>query len=118
QRSAWWITRIKRARDLNRLVVTQIPGEPIHPFICWNCLEHFHSVRPFWWLFVFLFLLAGQMTNQLSLGVENVENYFILRCALEIIIDYRAHRRVVTGRLAFVDLLRVMKSHRCLRLVK
>jgi len=58
------------------------------------------------------------MAHEFSLGVENIESHFILRCALKIIIDHCAHGWVVTGRLAFVDFFRVMQSHRRLRLVK
>ena len=58
------------------------------------------------------------MAQDFSLGVENIESYFILWCTLKIVIDHRARGWVVTGGLAFVEFLRVMQSHRRLRLVE
>ena len=58
------------------------------------------------------------MPDDFSLSVENIERDFIFRRSLEIVINHRARRRVVTHRLAFVEFLRVMQAQCGLRLVK
>ena len=66
QRSFGSRARIKRARDLYWIVVTQVPGEPVHSFVCWDCLYALDAIRPFRRLLAFPFLLAGKMPDHFA----------------------------------------------------
>src|SRR5437867_8004167 len=58
--------RIKRARNLNRIIVPQIPRESIHPFICWNRFHALDAIRPLRRLLAFFFLFAGKMPDDFA----------------------------------------------------
>src|SRR5947207_9744716 len=109
---------IESARDLNRIVVTQVPCETVHSFVSWNCLYALYAIRPLRRLLVFFLFLAGKMPHDISRRIEDIECNFLFRRGLEIVIDDRARRRVITDWLPFVEFLRVMQTHCGLRLIE
>ena len=96
----------------------QVPGEPVHSFRGGNDSRRLDLVRPFRRLIVLLFILAGKMAHQFPLCVEDIENDFILRGDLQVIIDDRSGRRILADGLSLIDLGRVMQTQRGLRLIE
>ncbi len=90
ERALGAVPGIKRARDLNRVIVTQIPCEPVHAFVGWNRFHALDAVRPFRRLLAFFFLLAGKMPDDFARSIENIERDFLFRRGLEIIINHCA----------------------------
>src|SRR4030095_16831823 len=110
--------KVKRAGYLYGIIVTQVPGKPVHSFVCWDCLYALDPIWPFRWLFGFFFFSAGKMPDDFALSVQNIERDFVFWCSLEIIIDDRARRRVVADWLTLVEFLRIMQTHCVLLLIK
>src|SRR5947207_6750681 len=108
QRALGTCSRIKRAWDLNWIIVAQVPCKPVHSFVGWNRLHPLDAVRPFGWLLAFLFFFAGKVPDHFARSIKDIERDFLFWCGLKIISDDCARRRVVTHWLAFIEFLRVM----------
>src|SRR2546430_10750580 len=57
---------VKRAGNLDRIVVTQVPCESIHSFVRWNRFHALDAIRPFWGLLAFFFLFAGKVPDDFA----------------------------------------------------
>ena len=64
---------IECARDLDGIIVPQIPCEPIHSFSRWNGLHALDTIRPFGGLLGFFLFLARKMADDFARAIENVE---------------------------------------------
>src|SRR5438067_2092945 len=118
ERSAGAFAGIKSARGFDWIIIMKVPGETVHPFHGRNGSRGLDLVGPFGWLIVLFLFLARKMPDHLSLGVEDIEDYFILRGGFQVVIDDSASGRVVADGLSFIDVGRVMQAQRGLRLVK
>src|SRR4029077_17807408 len=98
--------KIKRAWDLSRILVAQIPREPIHPFICRNRFHALDAIGPLGRLLAFFFLFAGKMPDHFARTIEVIERDLFFWRGLEIIINDCSRRRVITDWLSFVEFLR------------
>src|SRR5213080_311258 len=58
QRSPRADAKVKRAGYLYGIIVTQVPGEPVHSFVWWNRLRALDAIRPLRRLLAFFFLFA------------------------------------------------------------
>ena len=64
--SFWSVAGIKCSGNLYWIIVAQIPCEPVHPFVSWNCLRALDPIRPFRWLLTLSFLFAGKMPDDFA----------------------------------------------------
>src|SRR5207302_10246858 len=58
--------RIESARNLNRIIVTQVPLTAVHSFVSWNCLYALYAIRPLRRSFTFFLFLARNMPPRVS----------------------------------------------------
>src|SRR5207237_518396 len=118
ERSSRSDARVKGTGYLYGMIVEQVPREAVHPFVCGNCFWPLDAIWPFRRLFTFFFLFAGEMPDEFARSIQNIERDFFFRSTLEIVIDNRARRRVITNWLALVEFLRIMQTHCVFRLIK
>src|SRR5437762_14134473 len=95
QRSPRADAKVKRAGYLYGIIVTQVPGEPVHSFVWWNRLRALDAIRPLRRLLAFFFLFARKMPDDLDRTVEDLQRDLLLRRLAEIILDDRARRLVI-----------------------
>src|SRR5947207_14123389 len=85
QRSPRADAKVKRAGYLYGIIVTQVPGEPVHSFVWWNRLRALDAIRPVRRLLAFFFLFVIKMSDALSCSVVDIQRIFLLLLLLYII---------------------------------
>src|SRR5258708_8633848 len=102
--SSWdhqWTTRtvigVKRTGNLNRVLITQVPNVTIHASLSRNSLGFRHPVRPLFRLRVPFLFAARKPANQVVISIQDLQNNFIGRFLLEVIIKDRSAKRIFAG---------------------
>src|SRR5580700_706090 len=102
------VIRIKRTRNLNRVLITQVPNVTIHATLSRNSLGFRYPVRPLFRLGVPFLFAARKPANQVVIAIQYLQNNFIARFLLEVIIDDRPARRIFAGWFMFIDFVGIM----------
>src|SRR5260370_35879066 len=107
-----WTTRtvigVKRTGNLNRVLITQVPNVTIHASLSRNSLGFRHPVRPLFRLRIPFLFAAPKPANQVFIAIQGLQNNFIARLLLVVIITHRSARSVFSGRLLSFNLVSVM----------
>src|SRR5258708_2946805 len=107
-----WTTRtvigVKRTGNLNRILITQVPNVTIHASLSRNSLGFRHPVRPLFRLRIPFLFAARKPANQVVIAIQHLQNNFIARLLLEVIIEDRSAMRSVTLWFLFIDFVGIM----------
>src|SRR5260370_38602501 len=106
-----WTTRtvigVKRTGNLNRILITQVPYVTIHASLSRNSLGFRHPVRPLFRLRIPFAFAARKPADQVVIAIQDLQNNFIARVLLEVIIDDSSARRMFGGSFIVIDFVGV-----------